>query len=578
MPAESLLPFFETDVAVIGSGGAGLMCALHVAAANPRLKITIVSKGAVGRSGCTRMVQGGFNAVLGEGDSVEAHYRDTLEGGQYLNDQELAWALVQDAPRVIHELEEQFGCLFDRTAAGDLDLKPFGGQTFDRTVHRADQTGIEIMGRLRDQTLRIGARELEDWRALDLVFDRHGELSGLTLLDTRTGRAAVLLARVVVVATGGSATMYRIAAPAREKTGDGVAMCYRAGLELRDMEMLQFHPTGLVAGDSSLTGAVLEEGLRGAGAYLYNNLGERYMARVDPVRLERSTRDVVARASYIEIVEGRGTPAGGVLLDISHLGATEIERSFGEMVARTRLVGADLATGPVEVSPTAHFHMGGVVIDVDCFTSIDGLLVAGEDAGGTHGANRLGGNGVAESTVFGARAGETAATIVGDRGIYLPDPASVAASVERAYAPLRREGGPAPFELTDRLKAGMWTHCGLVRTHAGLLQARALLEELGEQSSRVSIGGPCEANPAWQQSLDLESQLMVASLIVESALVREESRGAHFRADFPERDDEGWLRAVIVARGEDGEPAISTRPVELTRMAPGGRVLTGGTA
>lgn len=578
MPAESLLPFFETDVAVIGSGGAGLMCALHVAAANPRLKITIVSKGAVGRSGCTRMVQGGFNAVLGEGDSVEAHYRDTLEGGQYLNDQELAWALVQDAPRVIHELEEQFGCLFDRTAAGDLDLKPFGGQTFDRTVHRADQTGIEIMGRLRDQTLRIGARELEDWRALDLVFDRHGELSGLTLLDTRTGRAAVLLARVVVVATGGSATMYRIAAPAREKTGDGVAMCYRAGLELRDMEMLQFHPTGLVAGDSSLTGAVLEEGLRGAGAYLYNNLGERYMARVDPVRLERSTRDVVARASYIEIVEGRGTPAGGVLLDISHLGATEIERSFGEMVARTRLVGADLATGPVEVSPTAHFHMGGVVIDVDCFTSIDGLLVAGEDAGGTHGANRLGGNGVAESTVFGARAGETAATIVGDRGIYLPDPASVAASVERAYAPLRREGGPAPFELTDRLKAGMWTHCGLVRTQAGLLQARALLEELGEQSSRVSIGGPCEANPAWQQSLDLESQLMVASLIVESALVREESRGAHFRADFPERDDEGWLRAVIVARGEDGEPAISTRPVELTRMAPGGRVLTGGTA
>ena len=578
MPAESLLPFFETDVAVIGSGGAGLMCALHVAAANPRLKITIVSKGAVGRSGCTRMVQGGFNAVLGEGDSVEAHYRDTLEGGQYLNDQELAWALVQDAPRVIHELEEQFGCLFDRTAAGDLDLKPFGGQTFDRTVHRADQTGIEIMGRLRDQTLRIGARELEDWRALDLVFDRHGELSGLTLLDTRTGRAAVLLARVVVVATGGSATMYRIAAPAREKTGDGVAMCYRAGLELRDMEMLQFHPTGLVAGDSSLTGAVLEEGLRGAGAYLYNNLGERYMARVDPVRLERSTRDVVARASYIEIVEGRGTPAGGVLLDISHLGATEIERSFGEMVARTRLVGADLATGPVEVSPTAHFHMGGVVIDVDCFTSIDGLLVAGEDAGGTHGANRLGGNGVAESTVFGARAGETAATIVGDRGIYLPDPASVAASVERAYAPLRREGGPAPFELTDRLKAGMWTHCGLVRTHAGLLQARALLEELGEQSSRGSIGGPCEANPAWQQSLDLESQLMVASLIVESALVREESRGAHFRADFPERDDEGWLRAVIVARGEDGEPAISTRPVELTRMAPGGRVLTGGTA
>ncbi len=576
--AEPAVPVLETDVAIVGSGGAGLMCALHAAAADARLQITIVSKGAVGRSGCTRMVQGGFNAVLGEGDSVEAHFRDTLEGGQYLNDQELAWTLVNDAPRVIRELEEQFGCLFDRTAGGALDLKPFGGQSFDRTVHRADQTGLEIMGRLRDQVLRIGARELEDWRALDLLFDRHGELSGLTLLDARTGQAAVLLARVVVVATGGSATMYRIAAPAREKTGDGMAMCWRAGLELRDMEMLQFHPTGLVAGSSALTGAVLEEGLRGAGAYLYNNLGERFMERVDPVRLERSTRDVVARASYVEIVEGRGTPAGGVLLDVSHLGAAEIERRFGQMAARTRLVGADLATGPVEVSPTAHFHMGGVVIDRDCVTSIPGLLVAGEDAGGTHGANRLGGNGVAESTVFGARAGEAAAAIVSDRALYGPDQALVAASLERAYAPLWRERGPAPFELTDRLKECMWSYCGVVRTRGGLLRARALLAELGDESSRVAIAGPREANPAWQQALDLESQLTVARLIVESALAREESRGAHFRDDFPERDDERWLRSVVAVRGRDGEPALSTRPVELTRLSPGGQVLAGAGA
>jgi len=576
MPPEPPVPVLETDVAVIGSGGAGLMCALHVAAADPRLTITIVSKGAVGRSGCTRMVQGGFNAVLGAEDSVDAHFRDTLEGGHYLNDQELAWTLVNDAPGVIHELEEQFGCLFDRNEAGDLDLKPFGGQTFDRTVHRADQTGLEIMGRLRDQVLRIGARELEDWRALDLVFDRHGELSGLTVLDARSGQAAVLLARVVVVATGGAATMYRIAAPAREKTGDGVAMCYRAGLELRDMEMLQFHPTGLVAGNSALTGAVLEEGLRGAGAHLYNRLGERYMARVDPERLERSTRDVVARASYTEIVEGRGTPAGGVLLDISHLGAEEIERRFGQMAARTRLVGADLATGPVEVSPTAHFHMGGVVIDTDCLTSIHGLLVAGEDAGGAHGANRLGGNGVAESTVFGARAGETAAAIVNGRGIYMPNPQLVAASLERAYAPLRREGGAPPFVLTDRLKAGMWTHCGVVRDGAGLLQARALLEALTEESAAVSAVGPPESNAAWQESLDLESQLTVARLIVDSALVREESRGAHFRSDFPDRDDDRWLRAVVAERGKDGRPEISTRPVELTRLAPGDRELAGG--
>jgi succinate dehydrogenase/fumarate reductase flavoprotein subunit len=571
--AETDIPVLETDVAVIGSGGAGLMCALHVAAADPALEVTIVSKGAVGRSGCTRMVQGGFNAALGELDSVEAHFRDTLAGGHYLNDQELAWTLVNDAPRVIHELETQVGCLFDRTADGGLDLKPFGGQSFDRTVHRADQTGLEIMGRLRDQMLRLGARELEDWRALDLLFDRHGELSGVTLLDIRSGRAAVLLARVIVVATGGSATMYRIAAPAREKTGDGVAMCFRAGLELRDMEMLQFHPTGIIAGSSRLTGAVLEEGLRGAGAFLYNSLGERFMERYDPVRLERSTRDVVARASYTEIVEGRGTEAGGVLLDISHLGAAEIERRFGQMLARTRLIGADLATGPVEVSPTAHFHMGGVIIDRDCFTSIDGLLVAGEDSGGAHGANRLGGNGVAESTVFGARAGETAAALVGERALYHPDPELVSASLARTYAPLRRERGPAPFALTDRLKDGMWSYCGVVRDKQGLLAGRALLEELTEETSFIAAGGPPEANPSWQEALDLENQLTVARLLVESALAREESRGAHYRSDFPVRDDERWLQAVVVRRGDDGNPVLGTRPVELTRLATDGEAL-----
>lgn len=570
--------YLETDIAIVGSGGAGLMCALHAAAADPTLEITIVSKGAVGRSGCTRMVQGGFNAVLGAGDSLEAHFRDTLEGGQYLNDQELAWTLVRDAPEIIAELEAEFGCLFDRTEAGAIDLKPFGGQSFDRTVHRADQTGLEIMGRLRDQVLRIGARELEDWRALDLVFDVHGELSGLTVLDTRSGRAAVVLARAVVIATGGSATMYRIAAPAREKTGDGMAMCYRAGLPFRDMEMLQFHPTGLVAGDSVLTGSVLEEGLRGAGAHLYNRFGERYMERADPVRLERSTRDVVARASYVEIVEGRGTPAGGVLLDISHLGADEIRRRFGGMAARTLLVGADLTTGPVEVSPTAHFHMGGVVIDRDCITDINGLLVAGEDAGGTHGANRLGGNGVAESTVFGARAGDTAAALVRDRALYLPDDRLVADSLDRAYAPLRRSAGSSPFDLTDRLEQVMWTHCGLVRSYEGLDRAREALSDLASQAAGIAVPGPKEANPAWQQSLDLVSQLTVARLIVESALTRTESRGAHFRSDHPARDDDRWLRAVVARSGPDGDPSVSTLPVELTRLAPDGRAVACETA
>ncbi|TDC48641.1 FAD-binding protein, partial [Actinomadura sp. KC345] len=549
-----------TDVAIVGSGGAGLMCALHCHEADPALDITVISKGAVGRSGCTRMVQGGFNAVIDPADSVDAHFEDTLEGGKYLNDQDLAWELVNGAPEVIRELETRVGCFFDRRPDGRIKQKAFAGQSFDRTVHRGDLTGIEIMSRLRDQMLRIAARELEDVRALDLVFDSGGRLAGLTCLDVRTGRFLVVRARVVVVATGGAATMYRIAAPAREKTGDGVAMCLRAGLPVRDMEMLQFHPTGLLTGRSRMTGAVLEEGLRGAGAYLYNAEGERFMERYDPERMERSTRDVVARASYTEIIEGRGTEAGGVFIDISHLGAERVERSFAGMVERTRLFGDDLARRPVEVSPTAHFHMGGVVIDPGCRTEVPGLLVAGEDAGGVHGANRLGGNGVAESTVYGARAGDTAARLARDRSLAEPDPLSVRRSFDRATAPLRSEGGDLPYPITAELKDLMWQDCGVVRRRERLENARERLAELADRASRISVPGPAAFNPAWQESLDLANQLTVAQVIVESALAREETRGAHARADFPESADAGALRHIVARRDADDVIAREAPP------------------
>jgi succinate dehydrogenase/fumarate reductase flavoprotein subunit len=558
----------ETDVAVVGSGGAGLMCVLHLAEQAPELDVALVSKGAVGRSGCTRMVQGGFNAVLDPADSLDLHFGDTLEGGKYLNDQELAWTLVEDAPRVIHELETRVGCFFDRADDGRIKQKAFAGQAFDRTVHRGDLTGIEIMGRLRDQMFRVRPRELEDVRALDLVLDADGGVAGLTLLDVRSGAVALLRAKVVVVATGGAATMFRIAAPAREKTGDGVAMCYRAGLELRDMEMMQFHPTGLLAGESRMTGAVLEEGLRGAGAHLRNAEGERYMARYDPERMERSTRDLVSRAGYLEIMEGRGTDNGGVLIDISHLGVEEVERRFAGMVARTRQIGSDLARGPVEVSPTAHFHMGGALIDRDCRTAIPGLLVAGEDAGGVHGANRLGGNGVAESTVYGARAGDQAALEARERAAARPDPGAVAASARRALAPLHRREGPSPFPITRALKDAMWEGCGVVRTRAGLLAAQERIESLTAEAEAIAVSGSATMNYAWQEALDLGNQLTVARIIVASALAREESRGAHYRADFPDRDDERWLRYAVTRRGPDGAPEITWRPVELARVSP----------
>ena len=558
----------DTDVAIIGSGGAGLMCVLHLADHAPELDATVVSKGAIGRSGCTRMVQGGYNAVLDPNDSLELHFRDTLEGGKYLNDQEMAWTLVTEAPRAIEELESRVGCSFDRTEDGRIHQKAFGGQNFDRTVHKGDLTGMEIMGKLLEQIHRIQPNELGDARALDLLLDEDGEIAGVTVLDVMTGEVAVLRARVVVVATGGAATMYKIAAPAREKTGDGVAMCYRAGLELRDMEMLQFHPTGLLAGESSLTGAVLEEGLRGAGARMYNAKGERFMKRYDPERMERSTRDVVSRASYQEIMAGRGTPAGGVWIDISHLGAEEVERRFPGMTARSRIMGRDLAGEPIEISPTSHYHMGGVVIDKHCQTSVPGLLVAGEDSGGVHGANRLGGNGVAESTIFGGRAGDRAAALASERKLSDPDLEQVEVSVARAIAPLQRENGHSPFSITRELKEVMWEGCGVVRARKGLLRARDKIEELEKKAADVAVSGPAQANYAWQEALDVTNQLTVARAMVESALVREESRGSHFRSDCPEQDDERWLRFIVAKKQPDGRVRIDLRPVKFSRRHP----------
>lgn len=562
-------PRLSTDIAIVGSGGAGLMCALHAHAANPDLNITIISKGAVGRSGCTRMVQGGYNAVLDSSDSLEAHFADTLMGGKFLNNQDLAWTLVNDAPKVIRELETRVGCFFDRNQDGTIKQKAFAGQTFDRTVHRGDLTGIEIMSRLRDQMFRIGAQELEDARALEVLRGEDGRCAGLVCLDIRTGEFLVVQASVVVVATGGAATMFKIAAPAKEKTGDGVAMLMRAGLPVRDMEMMQFHPTGLLAGESRMTGAVLEEGLRGAGAYLFNAEGERYMKRYDPERMERSTRDVVSRSSYMEIMAGRGTRKGGVHIDISHLGQEEVERRFPGMVERTRLIGSDLATEPVDVSPTAHFHMGGAIIDRDCFTECEGLLVAGEDAGGVHGANRLGGNGVAESTVYGARAGDTAAWIATARPSRPPvDDAEVERVVSAALSFTARTTGPDPFSITRRLKETMWTGCGVVRSREGLEETSAVLADLTEQLAQVSVPDVRGFNPAWQEALDLGNQLLVAKAVAQGAILREETRGAHARSDFPDSDDARWLKYLTLRLRDDSAFDVSETAVDLAHQDP----------
>jgi len=556
------------DVLILGAGGAGLCAALHAADASAKLSVGIVAKGLLGRAGCTRMVQGGYNAVLTQPDSLEAHLLDTLAGGGWINDQELVWRLVTEAPGRVLELESRYGCFFDRTPEGRIHQKPFAGQTHDRTIHKGDLTGIEIMNRLAEQVAaRPNVRALEECRAVELLRDGHGGCAGALVLDVRTGRFLAVTARATLLAMGGGPTMYKVVACSADKAADGIALAYRAGLELRDMEMIQFHPTGLVIPGSLMTGALLEEGLRGAGGVLKNGLGERFMARYDPARLERSTRDLVARASFTEVTEGRGTPNGGVWIDVSHLGAEVVERNFRGMVRRCRDFGRDLAREPVEVGPTAHFMMGGVVVDTACGTTLDGLWAAGEDTGGVHGANRLGGNGVAESTVFGGIAGDVMAQAVVGRRAPDPDADEVERTRRALSAPLGRRADADLYALQARLREVMWERVGLVRDGAGLRDALGAIDAIAASLDRVGVGGGPEFNLAWQDWLNLRSQATVAGLIAASALERRESRGAHYRRDHP-TPDAGALVSVRAAE-RDGSPRVWTEPVTLTRARPG---------
>jgi succinate dehydrogenase/fumarate reductase flavoprotein subunit len=557
----------DADILILGAGGAGLCAALHAADASPALSVAVVVKGLFGRAGCTRMVQGGYNAVLTPPDSLEAHLLDTLAGGGWINDQELVWRLVTESPGRVLELESRYGCLFDRNAEGRIHQKPFAGQSHDRTVHKGDLTGIEIMNRLTEQAqARPAIRAFEECRAVELVRDDAGRCAGALLLDIRTGGFLAVRARATLLAMGGGPTMYRIIACSADKAADGIALAYRAGLPLRDMEMIQFHPTGLVIPGSLMTGALLEEGLRGAGGQLRNGLGERYMARYDPARLERSTRDLVSRASFLEVMEGRGTPNGGVWIDVSHLGADVVERNFRGMVRRCRDFGRDLARAPVEVGPTAHFMMGGVVIDTDCRTAMEGLFAAGEDTGGVHGANRLGGNGVAESTVFGGLAGDVMADFVASRPLPRVSEAALEASAARAAAPRARGGGAQVYALQRELRDVMWERAGLVRDAGGLEEAAASIERLAERLDAVGVPGHGSLNTAWQDWLNLESQLTAARLIVASARARRESRGAHWRRDFPEPAP--GAPVSVRAQRREGAAAVWTEPVALTRAQP----------
>ena len=567
-----------TDVLILGSGGAGLLAALHARAAAPDLAITVAVKGLLGKSGCTRMVQGGYNVALAPGDSVERHFMDTIEGGQWLNDQDLAWALVAGARERLGELESRFGCFFDRNPDGTIHQKAFAGQTFDRTVHKGDLTGIEIMGRLTEQVWAQDIARLEDHRAVELIKTRDGgAVAGVLMIDMRRGAFVLVRAQAVLLATGGGPTMYTYHTPSGDKSCDGMAMGLRAGLALRDMEMVQFHPTGLMAGPGTrVTGTIIEEGLRGFGGHLLGGDGERFMPAVDG-RAERATRDIVSRAMFEQMRRGNTGPRGGLYITMRHLDAGEVRRLFKGMVERCADYGFDLVGGLVEVVPTAHYMMGGVVFRPDCATGLRGLFAAGEDTGGVHGANRLGGNGVANSTVFGGIAGDTiAAWVRRAGGLGEPDEDAVAAAVAACRAPLGRPPGDLEA-LRARLHEVMWEDVGIIRDAGGLARAETALVELGRDLAAIGVAADDLAyNVTWHDWLNLESLILVSRAIAAAARARADSRGAHYRADFPVPSPLEASSFTRVRLAGDAL-AVDTEGVRFTRVKPG-ETLSGNSA
>jgi len=564
----------RTDILILGAGGAGLFAALHAHQVAPELSITVAVKGLLGKCGCTRMVQGGYNVALAAGDSVERHFMDTIEGGGWLADQDLAWTLVTKAVERVHELENELGCFFDRNPDGTVHQKAFAGQTFDRTVHKGDLTGIEIINRLSEQVWARGIERLEEHRAIELVRSADGaSLAGVLMIDMRDGAFVFVQARAVLLATGGGPTMYKYHTPSGDKTCDGLAMALRAGLPLRDMEMVQFHPTGLLAGTGTrMTGTVLEEGLRGAGGHLLDGDKRRFMERYDP-RLERATRDIVSRSIYAEMRAGRTSPNGGVYLQMSHLGVDNVRRQFKGMVERCADCGFDLAGDLVEVVPTAHYLMGGVVFAADCSTPLRGLFAAGEDTGGVHGANRLGGNGVANSTVFGGIAGDRMAAWVRAEGAWIaPEEAAIVASVARHEAPFAQSPGSLE-PIRETLFDCMWNDVGILRTADGLRRAAATLADLDAQLARTGVAdGDRAFHLGWHDWLNLESLIAVSRVIAASALEREDSRGAHYREDHPATSDLAASSYVVVQRQGNGLDLRRER-VRFTRVAPGQTVI-----
>lgn len=510
----------DCHVLVIGSGGAGVRAAIE---ASKHGDTVLISKTLVGKGGCTTMAEGGYNAVLREADSCGIHFEDTMKGGAFLNDPELVNILVKEAPLRMGDLVK-WGAVFDFTDSDEVAQRPFGGQRFPRTCYAGDRTGHEIMTTLVERLDGTDVTTLQEYTVIDLLKDGD-RVIGAMALDEK-GNLVLLKADSTVLATGGGTKVFDISTNSSSGTGDGFAIGYRAGAELIDMEMIQFHPTGAVF-PYDARGRLVTEAVRGEGGLLLNNKGERFMKNYDPQRMELSTRDVVSRAIATEIQQGRGSQNGGVYLDVTHLPRERIENRLPVMLEQFLKFGVDIRVTPMEVAPTAHHIMGGHRITPDCRTTLPGLFACGEVSGGVHGANRLGGNALAETQVFGRRAGDAAGK--SEKRENKIDKAQVKRQQERLDRFMN--GTKSPARVRMLLQQTMWDGANIFRTATELKKTLAAAGVLADKPLRA------ETPRNLAECCIVENMCLTASLICRCALLREESRGAHVRTDIKQTHD-----------------------------------------
>jgi succinate dehydrogenase / fumarate reductase, flavoprotein subunit len=541
----------EHDVLVIGAGGAGLRAAIEALAQG--VSVGVVSKSLLGKAH-TVMAEGGIAAAMANVDSADGwkpHFRDTMRGGKMLNNWRMAQLHAQEAPERVRELEH-WGAIFDRTADGNILQRAFGGHTYKRLCHVGDRTGLEMIRTLQDRGVQLGFDVYMECTIVRLLKDGNRCVGAIGYWREQ-GRFVVFKAKSVVMATGGIGKAWPITSNSWEYTGDGMALAYEAGAELMDLEFVQFHPTGMVW-PPGVQGILVTEAVRGEGGILRNSKGERFMEKYDPKRMELSTRDVVARSIYTEVKEGRGTEHGGAYLDISHKPAEYVKKKLPSMYHQFKeLADVDITKGPMEVGPTCHYVMGGIRVDGDTAqTTLPGLFAAGECAAGLHGANRLGGNSLSDLLVFGRRAGLAAAKQAKEVSSPTIDPVQVDTAEKYALEPFQRQHGESPYAIHRDLQKTMQSLVGIFRTRTDVEQALVELGQLNERYKLVSVEGSRMFNPGWHLALDLHSMLKISEAVAKCALVREESRGAHSRIDFPETSAEWGTKNNIISQDSSG--------------------------